>query len=590
MHKTNWNLDNILHIDDFDLKSKKLEIELKEFSEKFNSMPFPISKEYFSEIISAYILITENIAILYARAFLAEELNNIGEDEKFLKSKAHKSLILYENTIRPFIHWIEGLEKNNNAILNDLEAKKLFKSLPSMEYYFTKLRELKKHTLSLDEEKIIAHKYITGTQTVLELRSIIENEQRYEALIDGKLKKFDTMSSLAIYFKDGNKENRINSYNALYDQQKKNIVKYFSIYKSIVNDWSFETKLRNYDSNISVVNVENDIKDKTVDILLNSCEDNKDIFNEFFLIKAKELKIPKLTRYDLYSPIAVAEKTVSYEEAVTIILDVFKGFDSELYNIAVNYFDTDNIDCYPKSNKTSGAFCANITNKIDPYLLLNFTNKTRDVFILAHEFGHATHQMLSKSQNILTQDAPLTLAETASTFTESLVFDYLYKNEKDKNVKKSMLFEKITDTYATIAKQAYTVKFEKQAHKLLEDGIKLEDFNDVYLNVLREQFGDYIEVPEIFKYEWSYIPHIVNTPFYCYAYPFGDLLSFSLYESYLENKGSFINKYKNILKAGGSQNPYKLLKKEGFNIEDPQFFNNGFKIIKKWIKELESLI
>jgi oligoendopeptidase F len=590
MDKSNWNLENILTLKDFDKFSTNFISDLQSFNTNFDSIPSPISDKDFSKLINSYIEISETINILYARAYLAEELNCIGEEEKLLKSKANNCLIQYHNNSRPFIHWLKGLRKHKDAILDDDSANILFKTIPTLEYYLQRLRKLKKHTLSMQEEEIISNKDITGIQALLDLRSIIENEQIYKAKIDGKEKTFNTSSNLAKYFKDNDRNNRVNAYNALYEIYQTNLTKYFSIYQSIVKDWTFEANLRKYNSNISVRNFANDIKDSTVTLLLDSCQNNKNVFNEFFSLKAKELGIPKPTRYDIYAPILGKEKKINYKDGLEILLNVFKDFDKDLYQMAKEYFQQDKVDVYPSDNKRSGAFCANITNKINPYLLLNYTNTSRDLFTLAHEFGHASHYILSQDQSVLTQDAPLTLAETASTFTENIVFDYLYKNETDKSIKKSMLFEKIADAYASISRQAYFVKFEQEAHILLNQGIKLDDFNNVYLQNLKSQFENYVEIPEIFKYEWSYIPHIVNAPFYCYAYPFGNLLSFSLYENYLENDGSFIGKYKRILKSGGSKDPYKLLKDEGFDIDNPEFFNNGFKLINQWVEELKKLV
>ena len=306
-------------------------------------------------------------------------------------------------------------------------------------------------------------KILMEFKSLLDLRAIIEADQKFESIINGKKKIFETTSDISKYFKDKDQNNRVNSYNSLYEVYKHNTQKYFTIYQSITKDWSYEAKLRNYQSNISIRNIANDIDDETVDTLLDICQKNKDIFNRFFKLKQKELSLKEMTRYDIYAPIGAKEKKVTYDNAVKLVLEVLKGFDSEIYSMASKLFNEKNIDVYPIKNKRSGAFCANVTNRFDPFLLLNYTNTTRDIFVLAHELGHAIHYMYSQEQSVLTQDAPLTLAETASTFTENIVFDYLFKLETNKEVKKALLFDKISDAYATISRQAYFVIFEKRS-------------------------------------------------------------------------------------------------------------------------------
>jgi len=231
-----------------------------------------------------------------------------------------------------------------------------------------------------------------------------------------------------------------------------------------------------------------------------------------------------------------------------------------------------------------------ITPKITPYVLLNHKGNIRDVFTMAHELGHAVHDQLTNKHSILTAHPPLTLAETASVFGEMLLFDNLMKNTKDKKVKKTLLMQKLDDTYATIIRQAYFVLFETQAHNMVAEGkADLNTLNAAYLDNLKEQFGNSLTIADEFKYEWTSIPHIYHTPFYCYSYAFGNLLVLALYERYKKEGKTFVPKYLKILSYGGSENTARILKEIGIDIESEKFWQSGFDLVKEMVEELKEL-
>jgi len=588
--KDKWNLDEILPVKNFESKVNLLLRELKSFDTNFKKASKSINTKEFKQLMQSYIDLTIEISKIYSRAYLHEEITTNDENVKYLKTKANNIYIKYSNTLREFINWIKGKEADNKLILSDKHSKELFSQFDNLSYYFERNRKLSKHTLDNSSEEIITHKDITGAQSLLDLRNLTETEQSYEVKVKNKKIKIDTFSELSPYFKSNDKNIRISAYNSTMNEYSKNLTKYFIIYQSIVKDWEFERKLRKFSSNISVRNFANDIKDTTVENLLESSKSNKDIFIKFFDLKKKALNYSEFSRYDIYANHGKIDKKYSYKEAKEVILNAYKQFDERLFKLASDLLNSTHLDVYPNKNKIPGAFCANVTPNIPPFILLNYTNTIRDVFVVAHELGHAIHFSLSNKQTILTQDAPLTLAETASTFSENLVFDYIFEKEKDNSIKRIMLFDKISDLYAIILRQAYFVLFEIEAHKSINEGIKLSDFNQLYLKNLKDQFGSKIKIPEVFKNEWSMIPHIVNTPFYCYAYSFGQILALSLYKEYQDNGEKFINNYIDILSTGGSQNPEKLLASHGFNINAKTFFDNGFVEVEKWVDKLRKLL
>jgi oligoendopeptidase F len=230
-----------------------------------------------------------------------------------------------------------------------------------------------------------------------------------------------------------------------------------------------------------------------------------------------------------------------------------------------------------------------ITPTITPYVLLNYTNKMRDVSTLAHELGHGVHSLYANKHSISTQHATLPLAETASTLGEMILFEKILSETKDPKLKKQLLSDKLADSYATVCRQNYIVKFEISAHDAIQKGIEENELSQMWLDNLKQQFGDSVEVDEMFRYEWAYIPHIIHTPFYCYAYNFGELLSMALYAKYKQEGESFVPKIEAILAAGGSQDPKEVLANVGIDMSSADFWQGSFELIRAWQKELETL-
>jgi oligoendopeptidase F len=258
--------------------------------------------------------------------------------------------------------------------------------------------------------------------------------------------------------------------------------------------------------------------------------------------------------------------------------------------LAEKIFNSNVIDYLPRKNKKGGGFCAPIIPKMTPFIFLNYTGIKRDFMTLAHEMGHAIHSLFSNDNSILTYNAPLILAETGSTLGEMVNFDNMLSQSESKEEQISMLFEKIGDIYASVIRQIYFVKFEIEAHKLIVQGCSIDELDKAYLKNLNSQFNGSVLIPETFKHEWMYIPHIVHTPFYCYAYPFGELLGLSLYEDYLDNKTEGLKKIKGILSSGSSKDPSLLLQEYGYDLNGDGIWSKGFEYIARMIGKLKSLI
>ena len=305
------------------------------------------------------------------------------------------------------------------------------------------------------------------------------------------------------------------------------------------------------------------------------------------------LGMKKLHRYHLYAPIsnkASDSKKFTYGKAAEIVLDSFGNFDPQFRRLAERVFAEHHVDSEIRKAKRGGAFCYSVTPKLTPYVLLNFDGLLRDVSTLAHEFGHAIHSMLASDMPLIAFHAPLPLAETASVFAEMLLNEKLAE-KMPKKEQRILLAEQIDNLYATIIRQAYFTLFEIDAHKAIgENNATIDVVAKIYMDNLKEQFGTSITISPDFEWEWVYIPHFYHTPFYTYAYSFGNLLVLSLYRQYkLEGRSSFAPKYFKILSAGGSRKPEELLMEAGIDISKEEFWQQGFDYVQEMIQQLKSL-
>src|SRR3970040_1250013 len=257
--------------------------------------------------------------------------------------------------------------------------------------------------------------------------------------------------------------------------------------------------------------------------------------------------------------------------------------------MAKRVFDEDHMDSEVRMGKRGGAFCASVVPGMTPYVLMNYQGRPDDVATMAHELGHAIHSMLAEHHTIYTWHASLPMAETASTFGEMMLLDKLMAEESDEEVIRDMLFRQIDDAYATIMRQAFFALFEREAHRMIREGASVQEMSKAYMENLREQFGDAVELSDEFQWEWVSIPHIYHTPFYVYAYAFGQLLVFSLYQQFKAEGESFKPKYLKILSAGGSEAPEKILDDARIEIRSPKFWQGGFDVLSQMVDELEKI-
>lgn len=586
-----WNLDHILPIREFDSLFREIELDIAKLQTFTKKLSPDMPAAEFAKFVKFEEMILEKVMKLYDMPSLMESADEKSERAKYLKNRAKDLYLKLQDEKRSIDHWIKGKDIFGLRILDDANAKRLFSAIPDLEYTLLHKRESAKFTLTEREEKIISEKSANGEDVLTDLRELLETEFRFSFKPYRKkpAKLIKTRGELMAHVSSNKPELRREAYRSLMSKYHENLDKFFMIYQAVVKNWANEAKLRGFKSSISMRNFSNDIPDRAIEVLLDVCKENNHIFQNYFRWKAKQLGLKKLTRFDIYAPIARHETKTSFRDAIDIVLKTYKEFSPKFAEAASRVISERHIDSHPRPGKRDGAFCSTITPKITPYVLINYLGRVRDVSTLAHELGHAVHSILANRHSISSQHANIPLAETASTLGELILFEKLLAKETDPAVKRSMLSDKISESYATITRQNYFVKFEIKAHEEIMKGITSEKLSDIWLNGLREQFGSAVEVDPIFKYEWANIPHIVNTPFYCYAYNFGELLSLSLFKRYKQRGHSYAEKIEKMLSYGGSKNPVAILEEIGIDITSAEFWREGFEVIEDWQAELESI-
>ncbi len=473
--------------------------------------------------------------------------------------------------------------------LDDADAERLMKNSGDYRYWLESERRFKPHTLAEGEEQIINLKDTNGMSGLLTVYDMITNRYTFELEVDGE-KKSLTYGELTNYYRHPSPEVRAAAYHTLFNVYSKDGGVLSQIYSNRVGDWEAEqVQLRHFSSPISARNLANDIPDAAVDTLLQVSRKNAALFQRYFRLKAKWLGLNPMRRSDIYAPISQLDKDIPYEVAVEKVLDSYTRFSPRLAQEARNVFTANHIDSEVRPGKRMGAFCASSIPSLTPWVLVNYSNQLKDMTTLAHELGHAIHAQLARDHTLFTFTSTLPMAETASVFGEMILNERLLAEEKDPQVRRDILARIVDDAYATVMRQAYFVMFEREAYPAIEAGKTLDELNALYMENMRDQFGDSVEIAEDFKWEWIVIPHIFHTPFYTYAYSFGQLLTLSLYQRYREERERFVPQYIKILSYGGSASPEHILTEAGINIRSAEFWQGGFDVIGGFIEQLESL-
>jgi len=364
------------------------------------------------------------------------------------------------------------------------------------------------------------------------------------------------------------------------------------ITNTLAKDKEIEDGWRKFRSPMASRNLANQVEDEVVEALVAAVRESYgDLSHRYYAMKAKWFGQEKLNWWDRNAPLPGADSQVfSWDQAKGTVLSAYSGFAPQMAQIAERFFDERWIDAPPRPGKNSGAFAHPTVSSVHPYVLLNFHGKTRDVMTLAHELGHGVHQVLAAPHGTLMSNTPLTLAETASVFGEMLTFQSLLKGEPDPKRKRIMLAGKVEDMMNTVVRQIAFHEFERQVHAERPKGeLSMNTLAEIWIKTQRESLGDAINFDDAYKPLWGYIPHFIHSPFYVYAYAFGDCLVNSLYGVFKDGHTGFQDKYFEMLKSGGTKRHKELLAPFGLDATDPKFWKRGLSVISGFIDELEGM-
>lgn len=583
--QTSWSLDDLLPSGD----NSAIERQFSKIKEKVSAFAGATRPRLGNDLsIEAFLGILREMEEIYLEMYhllgfssLSFSANTQDPAAQTLLGRVQQFLAEMQNETLFFELWWKQMD--------DAPAKRLMAAAGDYRYWLEEMRHFKKYTLSEAEEKVINIKDVTGASAVRRLYDSITNRYVFKLSVDGKEKEM-TRGELMVFVRQADAEMRAKAYQELYRVFAGDAPILGQIYQTLVRDWRNENiQLRGFASPISVRNLENDISDEVIDTLLAVCQENAGIFQNYFRLKARWLGMERLRRYDTYAPVAESNKHYPFDQAARMVIDSFSEFDPEIGSLARRVFDARHLDSEVRKGKRNGAFCSTVDPQITPWVLLNYQGKAEDVTTMAHELGHAIHSMLASHHTLFTFHSSLPLAETASTFGEMMLVDRLLREEPDENVRRDILFRQVDNAYATITRQAFFALFERQAHEMVEQNAQVDEIAQAYLENLRSQFGDAVDVSDEFRWEWISIPHIYSTPFYVYAYSFGQLLVMSLYQQYKQEGEIFKPRYRKILSTGGSEAPVKVLADAGIDVRQAAFWQGGFDVIADLVSELEAI-
>ena len=463
----------------FQKQIQKLEKQARKFERIKSKLDPKMSSKKFMGILQQVEEMSEKMSKIGGYASLSYSSDTQSDEATSLMTQMSKLGSEISNKILFFdLWWKTKVDKKN--------AKRLMKDAGELTEYLSHKRLFAKYALSEPEERIINTLDVTGISALVKLYDKITNAYEYKMKIGNKTQTM-TREELTNYVRSTNPKIRETAYKTILTKYTENKGVIGEIYQNIVLNWRDEgIEIRGYKTPISMRNIGNDVDDKTIESLLSVCKKNSSVFQKFFVQKAKMLKMKKLRRYDLYAPAAanIKEKNYTYKKSVKLVFESLGKFSETLEEFARKVFNENHIDSSVRQGKRDGAFCSTLSPKITPYVLVNFTGKSRDVFTLAHELGHAVHSQAAQDRSILVQDAPLPLAETASTFSELLLYDNLSDKISD-DEKKIVLSEKIDDLYATILRQSFFTIFEIDAHKQIGKGTTVDEISKTYLKSKR---------------------------------------------------------------------------------------------------------
>ncbi len=580
-----WNLDDLFPGIDSDFLKNLLErtdAQAKLLNTKYSGKIGNISASDLAKVIVEYEEIDESLARImsYASLVYAADMSD-QESGRFYQSM--------QEQVTDIATQLLFLTLEINKIDDPTMKRNLAdNALAKFEPWLRDVRALRPHQLSDDIERLLLEKQVVGKSAWIRLFDETMADLRFEVeLITGT--KIYTSAEVFNLLSDKNNSIRKAAAISIGKVLADNARVFTLITNTLAKDKEVEDKWRHFKEPVSSRNLSNFVEDDVVHALVTSVKERfPDLSHRYYALKARWFGSDHLNYWDRNAPLPDNnEPIIPWHDAVDTVLESYRRFSPKLADIGKDFFDNDWIDAPVRDGKSPGAFAHPTVPSVHPYLLLNYQGKTRDVMTLAHELGHGVHQVLAGSQGHLMSDTPLTLAETASVFGEMLTFRKMLDDTSDVLKRRVMLASKIEDMINTVVRQIAFFEFERRVHTQRSKGALLtEEICDIWMEVQSESLGPAILLEDGYRHYWSYIPHFIHSPFYVYAYAFGDCLVNSLYAAYQEKPQGFELKYLDMLRAGGSLRHKQLLAPFGIDASEPAFWHQGLSVISSLIDEL----
>lgn len=494
-----------------------------------------------------------------------------------LANKAEQELLFFE---------LEIIELPDDIFLSLVQSE----HLQQYKHYLQGLHKFKPHLLSEREERLLKQKSLTGIEAFTKLFDELTSSFSFRMEIDGAEKEV-TGEELLGLLHHNDAAVRETAFTVFLTRFQEESITYSTIINTVALDHQQERLLRNYTFPMEPTHLANELSNDSVTSLMKTTEINYPLAREYFLLKARILGIPRLKNTDIYAPIGKTDKQYTFTQAREMVLESYSRFNPNFREIIEGFFTNKRIDAFPRQGKSGGAFCMGISPFLPPYVLMSFTGNLRDVATLAHELGHGLHYVLAQNKSMLNYHPPLPLAETASVFGEMLLNRFLMERETDPAAKISLLCAQIEDIIATTFRQNVLTRFEERIHNGREQGLlSSAEICDIWLQENAKLYGEAVDMIEPYQWGWSYISHFIHSRFYCYSYTFAELLVLALFQKYLNSETTFVPIFTEILESGGSLSPAETVSRAGINLEDSNFWQEGYDLLGGMITELRHLL
>ena len=562
---------------EYPLILEKIDELVKHFVSQKELLSETIPADTFVSLVKEKEILGFSLFKIQLHAYLKSSQNTQDEMTKQFLRKTEELSSNISNKTRFFHQWFIKLPQE--------KAYELADAMGDDAYVYKKQYDAGKHVLSEKEENILSLKDTTGSSFLISLYDSITSKFSFD--FDGKTQ---TLTQMRQYMLGEDRQKRKEATQLIKQKFSENMHILGDLYQTVTKDYVTEVlDLRKYESVMHVRARKEDITVPAVLALMDAAKESNHIFQDFFKLKAKYMKLDTFELYDSYAPIVLTKKeNISYDEAITHILAMLESVSPQYKEYVIDLIKSKRIDSQFHEHKRSGAFNYGMSNGYKPFVFMQYLGEERDMFTLAHELGHAIHSMLTKDRSSATSHPSIGIAESASTFLEEMLAQHLFDSyPKEKQIE--LLFTQVLDAYQTIQRQIYISIFEKDAHEMIQKGTTNKELHDKWTQLQKEQFSDSVSIDDELI-SWSYIPHIYHTPFYCYNYGIGLILAMIFVEQYNENKEEFLIKYNKYLSAGGSMGMVDTAKIMGVDLEDPATWKRGYGLIEKKLAQLKDLL